>query len=102
VATLKHEQARINSEVAEAESQLAIDGEKLAQAKEIIDLALAWQTTTQRATRGRPKCPQDVEPGPPPNNRVRDGAVADVAYEEPFASLLGSHNGSMVMPGGEA
>lgn len=28
--------------------------------------------------------------------RVRDGAIADFVYEEPFASLLGSHKGSMV------
>jgi hypothetical protein len=40
VTTLKREQARINAEVAEAESQLANDGEKLAQAKQLIDLAL--------------------------------------------------------------
>ena len=38
--TLKREQARINAEVAEAESQLATDGEKLKQATKIIDLAL--------------------------------------------------------------
>jgi site-specific DNA recombinase len=40
VQTLKREQARINGEVAEAESQLATDGDRLKQAKEIIDLAL--------------------------------------------------------------
>jgi predicted nucleic acid-binding Zn-ribbon protein len=40
VAILKREQARINSEVANAESQVATDGEKLAQAKQIIDVAL--------------------------------------------------------------
>ena len=40
VTTLKREQARINAEVAQAESQLANDGEKLAHAKQIIDLAL--------------------------------------------------------------
>jgi hypothetical protein len=28
--------------------------------------------------------------------RVRDGVIADFTYEEPFASLLGSHKGSMV------
>jgi hypothetical protein len=28
--------------------------------------------------------------------RVRDGAIADFTYEEPFGSLLGSHKGSMV------
>jgi hypothetical protein len=32
--------------------------------------------------------------------RVRDGAIADFAYEEPYASLLGSHKGSMVVPTG--
>jgi hypothetical protein len=40
VATLKREQSRINPEVAEAESRLATDGEKLEQAKQTIDLAL--------------------------------------------------------------
>jgi hypothetical protein len=30
--------------------------------------------------------------------RVRDGTIADFTYEEPFASMLGSHNGSMVVP----
>ena len=31
---------------------------------------------------------------------VRDDAIADFTYEEPFASLLGSHKGSMVdLPG---
>jgi hypothetical protein len=28
--------------------------------------------------------------------RVRDGRIANSTYEEPFASLLGSHKGSMV------
>jgi hypothetical protein len=32
--------------------------------------------------------------------RVRDGRIADSAYEEPFASLLGSHKGSMVQLAG--
>jgi len=40
VETLKREQARINAEVAEAEAQLATDGERLKQTKEVIDLAL--------------------------------------------------------------
>ena len=40
VETLKREQARINAEVQDAEAQLATDGEKLNQAKEVIDLAL--------------------------------------------------------------
>jgi hypothetical protein len=28
--------------------------------------------------------------------RVQDGRIADITYEEPFASLLGSNKGSMV------
>lgn len=40
VATIKREQARINAEVAEAESQLASDAEKLRQATKIIDIGL--------------------------------------------------------------
>jgi hypothetical protein len=28
--------------------------------------------------------------------QVRDGAIVDFTYEEPFASLLGSHKDSMV------
>jgi len=28
--------------------------------------------------------------------RIKDGRIADITYEEPFASLLGSHKGSMV------
>jgi hypothetical protein len=32
--------------------------------------------------------------------RVQDGRIADSTYEEPFASLLGSHKGSMVDPRG--
>lgn len=32
--------------------------------------------------------------------RVRYGAIADIAYEEPFTSLLSSHEGSMVDPRG--
>ena len=31
--------------------------------------------------------------------RVQDGTIADSTYEEPFASLLGSHKGSMVEVG---
>jgi hypothetical protein len=32
--------------------------------------------------------------------RIRDGTIADFTHEEPFASLLGSHKGSMVDPRG--
>jgi hypothetical protein len=31
---------------------------------------------------------------------VRDGVVADFMYEDPFMSLLGSREGSMVVPTG--
>ena len=37
---MKREQKRINAEVTDAEAQLAADGEKLNQAKEVIQLAL--------------------------------------------------------------
>lgn len=32
--------------------------------------------------------------------RIQDGRIEDFTYEEPFASLLGSHKGSMVEMGG--
>jgi site-specific DNA recombinase len=101
VATLKREQSRINAEVAEAESQLANDGDKLAQAKQIIDLAL--DLAKDCATSYRKAKPEVRKMW----NRaffrtigVRDGTIADFEYEEPFASLLGSHKGSMVDPRG--
>lgn len=81
----------------EAESQLANDGEKLAQAKQIIDLAL--DLAKDCATSYRKASPEVRKMW----NRaffrtihVRDAAIADFTYEEPFASLLGSHKGSMV------
>ena len=40
VGTLKREQGRINEEVAEAEEQLLLDGARLSQAKDVIELAL--------------------------------------------------------------
>ena len=101
VATLKREQARINAEVAQAESQLANDGEKLAQAKKIIDLALDLAKNCAASYR---KANPDVRKAWNraffPTILVRNGAIADFTYEEPFASLLGSHNGSMVDPRG--
>ena len=98
MATLKREQARINAEVAEAESQLANDGEMLAQAKQIIDLAL--DLAKDCATSYRKASPEVRKMW----NRaffrtihVRYAAIADFTYEEPFASLLGSYKGSMVV-----
>jgi DNA invertase Pin-like site-specific DNA recombinase len=101
VAILKREQARINAEVADAESQLAADGEKLAQAKQIIDLALDLaKDCTASYRKARPEVRNMWNRAFFDTIGVRDGAVADFTYEEPFASLLGSHNGSMVVPTG--
>lgn len=97
VATLKREQARINAEVAEAESQLAIDGEQLTQAKQIIDLALDLAKDCAASYR---------KAGPDARKmwnraffrtiQVRASRIERFEYEEPFASLLGSHKGSIV------
>jgi DNA invertase Pin-like site-specific DNA recombinase len=101
VATLKREQARINAEVAETESQLASDGDKLAQAKQIIDLALDLAKDCAASYRkAKPDVRKMWNRAFFDTIRVRDGAVADFTYEEPFASLLGSHKGSMVVPTG--
>jgi site-specific DNA recombinase len=101
VAALKREQARINAEVAEAESRLANDGEKLAQAKQIIDLALDLAKDCAASyQKARPDVRRMWNRAFFHTIRVRDGTIADVRYEEPFASLLGSHNGSMVDPRG--
>ncbi|HSL67304.1 MAG TPA: recombinase family protein [Actinomycetota bacterium] len=101
VAILKREQARINSEVADAESQLANDGEKLAHAKQIIDLALDLaKDCTASYRKARPEVRKMWNRAFFDAIGVRDGAVADFRYEEPFASLLGSHKGSMVVPTG--
>jgi site-specific DNA recombinase len=101
VATLKREQSRISAEVAEAESQLAIDGEKLAQTKEIIELAL---DLADNCAASYGKAGPDVRKmwnrAFFQTIRIRDGRIEDFAYEEPFASLLGSHNDSMVEVGG--
>lgn len=97
VAILKREQARINAEVAEAESQLADDGERLAQAKQIIDVALDLaKDCATRYRKARPDVRQMWNRAFFRVIRVRDGAIASFTYEEPFASLLGSHKGSMV------
>jgi site-specific DNA recombinase len=101
VATLKREQTRINSELAEAESQLPSDGEKLAQAKQIIDLALELAENCAASYRkAKPDVRKMWNRAFFDTIRFRDGAVADFTYEEPFASLLGSHKGSMVVPTG--
>ena len=99
VATLKREQARINAEVAEAESQLASDGKKLAQAKQIIDLALELAKDCAASYRkARPEVRKMWNRAFFQTIRVQHGAIAGVTYEEPFASLLSSHKGSMVDP----
>ncbi len=101
MATLKREQARINAEVAEAESQLATDGEKLAQAKQIIDLPLDLAMDCAASYRkAKPDARKMWNRAFFRTIRVRDGGVADFTYEEPFASLLGSHKDSMVEVGG--
>jgi hypothetical protein len=97
VQILKREQARINAEVTEAETQLAIDGEKLKQSKEIIELALDLAKDCAASYRkARPDVRKMWNPALFRTIRIRDGAIADFEYEEPFASLLGSHKGSMV------
>ncbi len=98
VAILKREQARINADVADAESQLATNGEKLAQAKQIIDLALDLAKECAASyRRARPDVRKMWNRALFQTISVRDGAVAEFAYEEPFESLLGSHKGSMVV-----
>ncbi len=101
VATLKREQARINAEVAEAESQLATDGEKLRRATKIIDLALGLAKDCAASYRkAKPEVSKMWNRAFFRTILVRDGKIAGFTYEEPFASLLGSHKGSMVEVGG--
>jgi hypothetical protein len=92
---------RINAEVAKAELQLANDGEKLAQASQIIDFALDLAKDCAASYR---KTQPDVRKmwnrAFFNTMRIRDGTIADFTHEEPFASLLGSHKGSMVDPRG--
>ncbi len=97
VQTLKREQNRINAEVAEAKSQLATDGKKLRQATKIIDLALDLANNCAASYRkAKPEVRKMWNQAFFRTIRVRDGRIADSAYEEPFASVLGSHKGSMV------
>ena len=99
VATLKREQARINSEVVDAESQLAADGDRLKQAKDIIDLALDLAENCSTSYRkASPEVRKMWNRAFFGTVHVRDGSIADFTYREPFASLLGSHKGSMVDP----
>jgi site-specific DNA recombinase len=87
VAILKREQARINAEVADAESQLTVDGEKLAQAMQIIDLALELAENCAASYRkGKPEVRKMWNHAFFETIRVRHGAVADFTYEEPFAA----------------
>ncbi|MGH2579118.1 MAG: hypothetical protein ACRDG9_15410, partial [Actinomycetota bacterium] len=73
----------------EAEVQLANDGEKLAQAKQIIDLALDLAKECAASYRkARPEVRKMWNRAFFRTIRVRDDAIADFEYEEPFASLL--------------
>jgi site-specific DNA recombinase len=84
VAILKREQARINAEVADAESQLAVDGEKLAQAKQIIDLALDLANDCATSyRRARPEIRKMWNRVFFDTILVRDGAVADSRTRSP-------------------
>ena len=101
VTTLKREQARINAAVTEAEAQLALDGEKLAHAKQIIDLAFDLaENCAASYCKARPEVRKTWNRAFFRTIRVRNGAIGDFTYEEPFASLLGSHKGSIVDPRG--
>jgi hypothetical protein len=97
VAVLKREQGRINEEIAQAEEQLALDGARLSQAKDVIDLALRLARDCAASYQ---KASPDVRKM---WNRaffkemlVRDGKIVRVLHKEPFATLLGSHKGSLV------
>jgi hypothetical protein len=100
VAILKREQARINAEAADAESQIASDGEKLAQAKQIIGLALDLAKDRAASYRkARPDVRKMWNRAIFQTIRVRDGAIADFAYEEPLClTPRCTHKGSMVDP----
>ncbi len=97
VETLKREQSRINAEVAEAEAQLATDGEKLKQAKEVIDVALELAKNCAASYRkARPEVRKMWNRAFFREMFVEDGKISRFEYEEPFASLLGSHKGQIV------
>jgi site-specific DNA recombinase len=97
VETLKREQARISAEVAKAEAQLAIDGESLKQAKQIIDLALDLAKSCAASYRkAKPEVRKMWNQAFFRKVLVSEGRVARQEYEEPFASLLGSHKHQIV------
>jgi hypothetical protein len=97
VETLKREQSRIHAEVAEAEAGLTIDGERLKQAKQIIDLALGLAKNCAASYRkARPEVRKMWNQAFFRKVLVREGRVASHEYKEPFASLLGSHNDRIV------
>ena len=74
----KREQARINTEVSEAESQLANDREKLAQAKQIIDLALDLAENCAASDRkAKPDVRKMWNRAFFRTIRIREGAIAD-------------------------
>jgi len=84
VAILKREQARINAEVAEAESQLAIDGEHLRQARQIMDLALDLAKDCAASYRkARPDVRKMWNQAFFQTICVRDGAIADSHTRSP-------------------
>jgi hypothetical protein len=79
-------------EVADAESQLGTDGEKLAQAKQVIDLALDLAKDCAASYgKARPEVRKMWNRAFFRTIFVRDSTIADFTYEEPFASLLGSN-----------
>jgi hypothetical protein len=99
-----HGPANVGSGATDREARRASPhrrGEKLTQAKQIIDLAvdLAKDCATSYGKAG-PEVRKMWNRAFFRTINVRDGAIADFTYEEPFASLLGSHKGSMVDPRG--
>ncbi len=97
VEMLKREQSRINADVAEAEAQLANDGEKLKQAKAVIDLALDLAKNCAASYRkAKPEVRKMWNHAFFREILVGDREVIRFEYEEPFASLLGSHKGQIV------
>ena len=69
--------------------------------KQIIDLALDLaKDCATRYRKARPDVRKVWNRAFFRTIRVRDGTIVGYTYEEPFASLLGSHKGSMVDPRG--
>ncbi len=87
----------LRTEVAEAESQLATDGEKLKQAKQNIDVAFDLAKNCAASYgKAKPDVRKMWNRAFFDNIRVRNCTIDAFTYEEPFVSLLGSHKGSMV------